>query len=376
MKKVRIDNLKPGMVLAVDIRVESSDPEVTYLIRIERDTVLEEEHIEKLRDAGPSFVLVQQETTEPEEIWHDQAAERIRDDAVDELQKIRGWVRADVDDFDFGRVELMIEELIDRLRDCRDVLKVFGILKSREDYTIRHSLEVSTLSLSMALAYPRWFSEHVSEGDVLPPGTETSRALRELGLGTLLHDVGKWRIPDEILSTTRPLSEHEWSAIKQHPERGRRFLEDHRENITLEVLEPVFQHHEKFRGGGYPDGLSGDQIHFFSRITTCCDVFAALTSPRPYRVKVSPKRALDEMKRMQRRNTCFDPEVFQRFLELMLPYPVGQSVILSNGARGRVSDLAADPKQPIVEVEFEGLRRLDEPYSIRANTSSTPDIVN
>ena len=122
----------------------------------------------------------------------------------------------------------------------------------------------------------------VGEELKLPPTT-----LRHLAIGGLLHDMGKLRVPPEILCKPGALTDEEFAAIKRHPEDGARLLAD-LGGFDREVLELVLDHHERLDGGGYPRGLHGDQIGLATRILTVCDVYDALVSHRVYRAGLEP----------------------------------------------------------------------------------------
>ena len=128
--------------------------------------------------------------------------------------------------------------------------------------------------------------------------------------------------------------------------------------------------------GGYPRGLEGKNIHLYGRISSICDVYSALTSDRPYRVRKTPNRARQIMRSMQEDETHFDPELLEMFMDVFPPFPIGQQVVLSNGTRGVVSELGDEQEKPYVRVLYEGNDRLDEPYEIQVNTDHNPEIIN
>ncbi len=129
---------------------------------------------------------------------------------------------------------------------------------------------------------------------------------RRLEFGALLHDVGKIRVPDEILNKPGPLTDAEWAIVRRHPEDGQRML-DRVGGALSEVGEIVRSHHERWDGGGYPDGLVGTDIPLGSRVISVCDAFSAMTTTRSYR----PARPLDEALAELRAcsGTQFDPRV-------------------------------------------------------------------
>ena len=141
----------------------------------------------------------------------------------------------------------------------------------------------------------------------LPP--EDVEALR---FGAILHDVGKLRVPDAILLKPAKLDEEEWAIIRQHPLYGEEILIH--SDIPQVALEIARWHHERWDGGGYPDGISGDEIPLAVQIVTVADVFDALTSTRPYKHAWSADKALDEIE--AHRGRQFSPQVVEAFQAL------------------------------------------------------------
>jgi HD-GYP domain-containing protein (c-di-GMP phosphodiesterase class II) len=139
------------------------------------------------------------------------------------------------------------------------------------------------------------------------------RELDALSRGGLLHDAGKIGVPVAILDKPGKLTDEEYNIVKRHPGTGARILEP----ITAyaEVVPIVLQHHERFDGKGYPDGLGGEAICLGARILAVADVFDALVSDRPYREGLDRKRAIELIK--QETGWQFDPRVVEAFLEVM-----------------------------------------------------------
>jgi PAS domain S-box-containing protein len=133
--------------------------------------------------------------------------------------------------------------------------------------------------------------------------------------GALLHDIGKMGIPDEILHKPGPLSAEEWATMRQHPVHAREMLS------PIAYLRPAldipYNHHEKWDGSGYPNGLKGEQIPLTARIFAAVDVFDALTSDRPYRPAWPREKALDYIR--EQASKYFDPKVAEVFLKMQQP---------------------------------------------------------
>ena len=140
----------------------------------------------------------------------------------------------------------------------------------------------------------------VGEELKLPPAT-----LRHLAIGGLLHDMGKLRVPEDILRKPSALEPHEFAAIKRHPEDGALLLAD-LGGFAPAVLGLVLDHHERLDGAGYPRGLRADQLSLATRVLTVCDVYDALVSYRVYRPAWTRERALGLLR--EESGPAFDPD--------------------------------------------------------------------
>jgi PAS domain S-box-containing protein/diguanylate cyclase (GGDEF)-like protein/putative nucleotidyltransferase with HDIG domain len=136
------------------------------------------------------------------------------------------------------------------------------------------------------------------------------KSIEKLRIAGLLHDIGKIGIPDRILNKGGALADDEWFEIKKHSEAGFRILSSATE--FAEIADCVLTHHERWDGSGYPKGLSGSDIPFFSRIIALADAFDAMTSKRSYRDGMPFDRAVEEIKRNS--GIQFDPTVVKSFL--------------------------------------------------------------
>jgi putative nucleotidyltransferase with HDIG domain len=141
----------------------------------------------------------------------------------------------------------------------------------------------------------------------------TSGDLQDLQRGGLLHDVGKIGIPNELLDKPGKLTDEEYDIIKRHPRMGLRILEPIKNFAS--VIQLVLQHHERFDGKGYPDGVSGEQISLGGRILAVSDVYDALISDRPYRAGMSMDRTLSIIR--EESGCQFDPVVVEAFLRVI-----------------------------------------------------------
>ncbi len=190
-------------------------------------------------------------------------------------------------------------------------------LKQRDEYTAIHSVNVCILALTFGRNLG--ISEH---------------ELNQLGLGALLHDVGKMIVPLEVLNKPGALTEKEFSMLKEHPSFGYDLLKT-KNRLPEFLLEVVKFHHERENGGGYPDGLRGPQLNRFTKIVTIVDVYDAITSDRVYHDAINPSNALNKMYKWAPND--FDQGLFNEFIKCLGIYPVGSLVELNTGEVGIVT---------------------------------------
>jgi HD-GYP domain-containing protein (c-di-GMP phosphodiesterase class II) len=174
-----------------------------------------------------------------------------------------------------------------------------GMVKMlRHDYyTFTHLINVSTLSLLLALKL----------------GIKDRDQLCRLGVGGLLHDIGKTRVGPAILNCPNPLTDQQMAELRRHADYGMMMVM-YQPGVCREVLQMVHQHHERLDGSGYPVGLLGDEIAFAGRICAVVDVYDAMTSERPYRGALDRQFALDHIQSLS--GERLDPRIAAAWLEV------------------------------------------------------------
>ena len=196
-------------------------------------------------------------------------------------------------------------------------------IKHQNEYTAEHCLNVCVLAVA--------FGRHLRMDE---------QELHLLGLCGLLHDVGKMRIPPEILDKPGRLTAEEFEIIKGHTVVGHRLLEETGKGLHELALDVALNHHERPDGGGYPRGLGLDELSEFSRIISIVDAYDAITSNRCY---AQEQPSADAQKIIfQNRGGQFDEELALHFIQAIGPYPPGTLVELRNGMVGIV--LAGKPR--------------------------------
>ena len=266
-----------------------------------------------------------------------------------------------------------VAELI--IRDiARNVHSALALndLATADGYTLKHSLAVTTLGLTIGYHTMREFGWVDAVGKRRWDSIEDR--LEPLGVGLLLHDIGKLAVPPDILKKPGKLDPDEWIAIKAHPVAGVEILRK-AEGICALARAVVRSHHERWDGSGYPDGRAGDDIHQFARIAAVADCFDALSSDRCYRKALPQYEAHDFV--TSRASRDFDPDVVSIFRNLVAPYPPGTAVVLSDGSCGLVKDVKqGHVRTPVVRIIMDATRTLITPVEVDLSKQTELTIVS
>ncbi|KAF1687147.1 phosphodiesterase [Pseudoxanthomonas broegbernensis] len=238
---------------------------------------------------------------------------------------------------DPGAVMPLAEEITASVIRHPGALIGIARLKTADDYTYLHSVAVSALMAALARQM------RLSEDEC-----------RQAAMGGLLHDMGKARMPPEILNKPARLTDEEFALMRTHPEEGERLLrESGMDNAS--VLHMVRHHHEKFDGGGYPERLPAEAIPLLTRMSAVCDVYDAVTSNRPYKEGWDPGESL---RRMASWKGHFDPAVLKAFVATVGIYPIGTLVRLSSDRLAVVLEQRGTAlSSPLVRVFFSARSR-------------------
>jgi HD-GYP domain-containing protein (c-di-GMP phosphodiesterase class II) len=366
MRRVSIEQLSPGCVIGSSIRVPSPHPDVIYQLKLEPGTELTEEHINRLSRLSISKVPIKDSRTEDlDQYVYDESVEEAEEEVAHEFEKLTSkFTQDDIDSKDLTRLRSSVRSLIESLKNSQ-LMAAFTTLKTHDSYTAQHSLDVAKISLQLALEYEIEFREQLDRESGASASYICENMLEDLGIGAMLHDIGKRDVSQSTLNKSSKLNDEEWEEMKAHTKNGHEALKKIDHSINAPVKVPAYQHHEKFDGTGYPNSLEGKEIHLFGRICAPSDVYSALTSSRPYREAKPPAKALEIMASMQEDGPHFDPDIYDKFRTLVFPYPIGEEVSLSDGSKGVVCDVdESNPGQPTVRIlEHEG-ERLEQPEEI------------
>ena len=214
-------------------------------------------------------------------------------------------------------VKLVVNHMIDSIFRNRDALSSLTRIKGYDEYTFIHSINVCILCLTMG--------RHMNF---------SREQLETFGTGALLHDVGKMKVPHEILNKPGKVTDEERLEINKHPLYSLEILEKS-SGIPDESKQIALQHHERCNGQGYPYGLKGEEIFRFSQIAAIADVYDAMTTDRVYKKAAPPHVAIKEIYRDARKD--FNTAMVERFVQCVGIYPVGTLVLLDTDEVGIVA---------------------------------------
>lgn len=231
---------------------------------------------------------------------------------------------------DAGKVTGTVGRMVDSVFRNQDALTSLARLKSFDDYTFAHCVNVCILSLALGRQM----------------GMERAD-LEDLGTGAILHDIGKMLVPDKVLNKPGKLTDEEFAIMKTHAELGGDMLSGAK--INEAALLVATQHHERYDGSGYYKGLAKSDIHLFARIASVADVYDAMTSKRVYQSGMVPEDALKRLYLM--RGTHFQPEIVERLIICLGIYPIGTFVELNTGELAVVKMVnRSHPMQPRIQL--------------------------
>ena len=235
---------------------------------------------------------------------------------------------------DLSSISDLAGSLINRITALDSAAFKLHDLRNYDEYTYYHSVNVCVLGTAL-------FRDQI----------KNENELLNLGIGLLLHDIGKSKIDLKILNKPAALSEDEFTMMKRHVMYGYNLVKGNN-NIAPMAKELILNHHERINGSGYTRGLTESQLSYFDMVAGICDVFDAITTDRVYRKKLDIHRAVSILLRGS--GTHFQTKLVNLFLRGIGRFPVGTFVLLSNGEIGVVSKVNRDALSlPTIRVVFD-----------------------
>ncbi len=232
---------------------------------------------------------------------------------------------------DFPKIEALFDGVYDEILAAKDRQINYIDIKSVENYTYGHALNVAILSTLLG----------IEMGVRMPQ-------LKSLFIGALLHDIGMMFVPADVYAKTEKMEPAELEILKQHVIFAHDYLRKTHEADAF-VRNIAMTHHERHNGTGYPLGIRGSEIHLLSQIVGICDIYDAMTSDRVYKRAVAPNEAIEYL--MGNAGELFEFEITEKFCKKINPYPEGSLVKLNDGSVAVVKSVVKDlPLRPTLSM--------------------------
>lgn len=341
--KVRLPDLEPGMYISRLDRPWLDTPYVLQGFHIKSQDDIDEllKHCEyvyvdvelsKVQEkATPKFSKKALSSDEEKQLLTNVKPKKYKDNTVleDELNSARDShgalsniaedIMVDISNnkkLDLPSLKKAINPMVDSIIRNPDAFAWLTRMKSKDNYTYNHSVSTSVWSVA--------FGRHLG----LP-----KKDLQSLAIGGLLLDVGKMKLPDKLINNTKRFNQYEFKLVKQHVDLSAEIVSSIN-GLNEDIVTMINTHHERHKGGGYPRGLSGNNIPIFGKIAGIVDCYDAIISERPYASAMSPHDAVKKL--YEWRDIDFQAELVEQFIQVVGIYPVGTIVELTDGRVGVV----------------------------------------
>ncbi|MDP4091414.1 MAG: HD-GYP domain-containing protein [Bacillota bacterium] len=326
LKHISVYQCRPDDILAEDV-IDNG----TKLIA--KNTVLNGYIIDKLKYCGVSKVWIYDSSADMgrEKVYNSyEILKKDYEASIRSIKKITNDLVAK-GRIDYGIVSQISDEIYVHIGRDNYIVQCMNSLKNADEYTFTHSINVSLYAMLIA----NWLK--------LPePVVKVS-----IQAG-LLHDIGKMKVPGEILNKPTRLSQDEFREMKKHTIFGYDIIRGN-EEIDLNIRDSILMHHERIDGSGYPFGIKGSEIPLIARIISIADVFDAMTTNRVYKKGTTPFKAFQMF--TTEGISLFDTKVLLTFLENITAHYIGMRALLDNGESGEIIFIPPrDVLNPIVKI--------------------------
>jgi len=315
--QVGIDKLKKAGILEVEI-----DPDKTLTKSVPEKEPPQTSTVVKKRDPWQKVHCSEQEMGKAKKLYDE--AKTLQLKAFKDIKAGR--------DIDIAPFRELASGFMDSVFRNQDALACLTQMRQKDAYLLEHSINVSIL---MGI-----FAKHLGIDKEI---------IVELTTGALLHDIGKIKIPDEVLNKPGRFTDDEFKIMKMHSLFSKEILEE--SGLTGVAVDIAGMHHERLDGKGYPFGKKGDEISLYVRMASIVDVYDALTAERVYKAGMEPIKAFKILK-----DGCpdsFDPVLLNKFIQCIGVHPVGTLVRLSSQKVGLVTESnPSTPLKPVVKTFY------------------------
>lgn len=338
MRLILTDKCIAGMVVAKTIQRADGT------ILINQGMELKKRYIDKMKEIGVKHIYIKDESF-CQFVIQDSVKEETRQEAIELVHKQMSSI-SNYNSLEAIQLELVVKDMINQLLSTDSLITNLTEIRSINDYTFGHSVNVGILSIITGISID--FSKDT---------------LLELGLGAILHDIGKTRVSMKVLNKPGRLTDEEYNEIKKHTLIGFDIIQNS-EKLDESISFIALNHHERYDGKGYPNRLKGEDIPLFSRIVSVADVYDALTNDRVYRAKLKKNQAIEYI--TSTTDKQFDPEIVDKLMSRISVYSIGEGILLSTGQKGYIISIDAQaPTRPTVRITHnENGKNLQKRYNI------------
>ncbi|AZT90444.1 HD-GYP domain-containing protein [Caldicellulosiruptor changbaiensis] len=326
MRRILLKNAKENMVLAKDIYSEDGK------VLVASGQKLTNNMIKRLKDFGVYDIYIVDDNIDIVEI-EDVITKEIKEEAFKVVNSAFSAEYINTQEIT-PEIKVLVSKIISQLLEQKEVILNLCDIRTVGNYTLFHSLNTTIFALLVGIKLNYDYDKLLS-----------------LGMGTLLHDIGKVKIPRNILSKRGPLQEKEYEMIKMHTIMGYDILNSEYK-FDQHVSEIALYHHERLDGSGYPFGKTRDEIPQTAKIVAVVDVFDALVSDREFRKRLKPHMAIEYL--LNSCSTHFDSYIVSKFVTFISLFQVGTPVILNTREKGIVvHNNPRFPSRPIVRIFYD-----------------------
>ena len=351
MKKIPVEDLKPGMTFSKAVYIDSENMLVAANVPLKEEDIkklmkwgvisvgTEGDHVQRERNTKPAPASSSNDILDKYKKLLNMRKRliEVHGNACSLIEQVYTAIRKD-QPVDLPGIQTNVKAIIELLKENRNIfIFLNGFDDVEKNYLVTHSINVTFYSLVIGFAL-----------------NYTDQQLLELGTGTILIDAGMTKVPVYIVHKQSNLTDSEFQMIKAHTVHGYKVLTG--SDISEIISNISLQHHEQFDGKGYPRGLKEKEIHEYARIAAIADSYESQTSKRSYREKIGPYHA---MKNIQASGVSkFDPEILSVFFSIMSNYPIGSLIELNDKSIGIViGSIDGKPLRPTIKLIFDSNRK-------------------